>query len=265
MLALGGGAGQVSWPFAGVRVGCRVRYGAGEKGWDSPGPGVRDPMDGNDESQWERLLDVQRLLQTHFPELVLVGGTAAALHARHRYSLDGDHVTPRLREHFQQMLERLETLAGWQTRRVRPPVMILGRFHGVETGIRQLVRAAPLETEEIRGLRVPTLPEMARVKAWLVVTRNATRDYVDLCALSERLRQRAVEALRPLDTLYPQRSGETVTRQLCKQLAEPKPFDLGSVDLSRYRGIRPPWNRWEYVESFCQRLSDRIAQEILGL
>lgn len=47
---------------------------------------------------------------------------------------------------------------------------------GVPTGIRQLRRTAPLEVEEVEGLRVPTLPEMARIKAWLLATRNTVRD-----------------------------------------------------------------------------------------
>lgn len=215
-------------------------------------------------SHWQKLLEMQRLLQQHFPDLVLVGGTAAALHAGHRISLDGDHVKSDLREHFQEILQRLESLAGWKTSRLRPPVMILGRFEGIETGIRQLIRAEPLETELIDGIRVPTLAEMARIKAWLVVTRNATRDYLDVCALCHRLGDAVVDALRPLDHLYPQETGETVTRQLCKQFAEPRPYDLSSVDLGRYRGIQPPWNRWEAVEAFCRQLADRLAQDLLG-
>ncbi|BAS29261.1 hypothetical protein LIP_3449 [Limnochorda pilosa] len=218
-----------------------------------------------DQRAWRQIPEAQRLLQAHFPELVLVGETAAALHAGHRHSLDGDHVMTELREHFDGVLARLEALAAWSTRRVRPPVMILGRFQGVETGIRQLVRSVPLETQEIEGIRVPTLAEMARIKAWLVVTRNATRDFVDLCALSAKLEDGVEDALRPLDDLYPQSSGETVTRQLCRQLAEPRPFDLGSVDLRRHHGIRAPWNRWEHVEATCNELSDRLARGILGL
>ncbi len=41
---------------------------------------------------WERLLAAERHLQSLVPGAVLVGGTAAALHAGHRKSLDGDHV-----------------------------------------------------------------------------------------------------------------------------------------------------------------------------
>ncbi len=55
------------------------------------------------------------------------------------------------------------------------------------TGIRQLRRSAPLETEEVEGLRVPTLAEMARIKAWLLATRNTLRDYLDAIVLFERL------------------------------------------------------------------------------
>lgn len=222
-------------------------------------------MDRDESRDWQRVLETQELLQRHFPELVLVGGTAAALHCGHRYSLDGDHVLADLKERFAEILERLESLAGWRTARTRYPVLILGNFEGVETGIRQLRRAAPLETEVIAGLRVPTLPEMARVKGWLVVTRNATRDYVDFCALGERLGDRFADAIRPMDELYPQETGETVTRQLCKQLAEPKPYDLDACDLRQYRGIRPPWDDWGHVRAACRRLSRIIAEEILGL
>jgi len=41
---------------------------------------------------WERLLAAERHLQKLVPGSVLVGGTAAAIHARHRVSPDGDHV-----------------------------------------------------------------------------------------------------------------------------------------------------------------------------
>src|SRR3982750_2908401 len=41
---------------------------------------------------WERLLADAALLQTKLPGAVLVGGTAAAVHAQHRISIDHDHV-----------------------------------------------------------------------------------------------------------------------------------------------------------------------------
>ncbi len=218
------------------------------------------------EDEWERLLAAQRRLQEAFPDLVLVGGTASALHARHRRSLDGDHVLSDLREHFAEVVAKLEELAGWKTNRLRPPVLVLGNFEGVETGIRQLVRTVPLETDEIAGIKVPTLEEMVRVKAWLVVTRNALRDYVDLCALAHLAGPRYVVALRRIDELYPQTGTESVLRQLAKQLAEPLPYDLvpGEAELRRYRDLRPPWDDWRNVERRCEEMSNAIAN-LFGL
>lgn len=222
-------------------------------------------MELDEHQEWLRVLEVQELLQRHFPELVLVGGTAAAIHARHRYSLDGDHVLTDLRNRFPEVLERLEAIAGWKTARKQYPVLILGQLEGVETGIRQLRRSAPLETEVVMGIRIPTLAEMVRVKGWLVVTRNATRDYIDFCALADKLGEHLADTLRPMDGLYPQDTGETVTRQLCKQLAEPKPYDLDACDLGRYRGIQPPWNDWDQVKDYCRLYARIIAEKILGL
>lgn len=217
-------------------------------------------------ARWERVLEAQRLIQQHFPDLVLVGGTAAALHSGHRYSLDGDHVLSDLRDRFERVLEQLEQLADWKTNRLSYPVLILGNFQGVDTGIRQLERTDPLEVEVVNGIRIPTVAEMIRIKAWLVVRRNQTRDYLDLCALSSLAGEKqTVEALEALDRLYPQRGIETVTRQLAKQLAEPLPADLDDLDLSQYRGVQPPWDRWEPVKANCQRLSDLIVQDLLGL
>lgn len=155
------------------------------------------------------LLAVQEMLQRHFPELVLVGGTASALHAGHRVSLDADHVPSDLRESFDKVLADLEALAGWKTSRAKRPVLILGKLEGVETGIRQLIRQRPLETETIQGIRVPTLPEMLRVKVWLVVTRNQARDYLDTCALANKLGPvSTIKALASLDALYLKRAAK---------------------------------------------------------
>ncbi len=136
---------------------------------------------------WERLLSAERHLQHLIPGTILVGGTAAAIHAGHRVSLDGDHVLEDLRSRFDEVLAALEAVAGWQTERVQRPVLILEQLDGILTGIRQLRRTTPLETELVAGLRVPTLPEMARIKAWLLATRNTVRDYLDTVVLFERL------------------------------------------------------------------------------
>ena len=128
---------------------------------------------------WERLLAAERHLQYLVPGTIRVGGTAAAIHAGHRARMDGDPVLENMRERFDEVLATLEAAAGWQTERIQRPVLILGQLDGILTGIRQLRRTFPLETEMAAGLRVPTLAEMARIKAWLLVTRNTVRDYLD--------------------------------------------------------------------------------------
>lgn len=60
-----------------------------------------------DRADWERLLAAERHLQGLVPGSVLVGGTAAALHAGHRVSLDGDHVLTDLTSRFDEVLADL--------------------------------------------------------------------------------------------------------------------------------------------------------------
>jgi hypothetical protein len=82
---------------------------------------------------WERVLAAAAHLQRILPEAVLVGGTASAVYARHRLSTDADHVVTDLRKRFDQILAQLESVAGWQTARVKRPVQILGSLDGIET------------------------------------------------------------------------------------------------------------------------------------
>lgn len=219
----------------------------------------------DDLPEWELLLAAERHLQALVSGSVLVGGTAAALHAGHRVSLDGDHVVADLRDRFDGVLADLESAAGWETGRVRRPVLILGRLDGVLTGIRQLRRARPLETEEIDGLRVPTLAEMARIKAWLLATRLTTRDYLDAVVLFERLGDDGVrEALSPLDELYPQSNGASVLAEVAERLGAARPVDAAEIDLASYRGLKAPWNDWEYVAARGRKWAAVLADIILG-
>jgi hypothetical protein len=97
--------------------------------------------------------------------------------------------------------------------------VILGSLDGVMTGIRQLRRVAPLETEIREGLRIPTLAEMARIKAWLLATRYTLRDLLDLVVLAERLGDAGfIAAMRTLDDLYPQSTGSSVASEVVERL-----------------------------------------------
>jgi len=224
------------------------------------------------EPVWEDVVAASRSLQELVPNTVLVGGTAAALRAHHRVSFDDDHVLEDLRERFDDVLAHLEQSDGWITARVNRPVLILGSLDGIETGIRQLIRRRPLEVELVETptgpLRVPTLDEMLRIKAWLVLRRNATRDYLDVVALADRLGlQDAARVALELDAYYEDQrgpGGARVATQLAKQLAEPQPYDLTDVDLGAYRALVPRWQDWRAVVAACRTLAHAMLDVSVG-
>ena len=74
---------------------------------------------------WEQVLAAAVHLQRILPGAVLVGGSASAVYAAHRLSIDADHVLTDLRQRFDQALAELEAVAGWKTARVKHPVQIL--------------------------------------------------------------------------------------------------------------------------------------------
>jgi hypothetical protein len=95
------------------------------------------------------------------------------------------------------------------------------------------------------------LAEMARIKAWLLLTRHTVRDYLDTVVLLERLGETSVpDAFGSFDDIYPQTSGASPLAELCERLAAAAPQDVASVDLATYRRLRPPWNDWAHV---CER------------
>lgn len=219
--------------------------------------------------EWEQVLSSAAHLQRILPDAVLVGGTAAAIYAGHRLSTDADHVLPDLRQRFDQVLAELESVAGWRTARVRRPVQILGSLDGIETGVRQLIRDRPLDTTEIerfgQRITVPTLAELLRIKAVLILKRNATRDYLDFAALTDRMGdEEAISALRSFDSIYPQPNGESALQQLQIQLATPLPYDLDDVDLAEYKHLAPRWHEWSAVQSACAACATLIFDRIIG-
>lgn len=219
--------------------------------------------------EWERVLSAAARLQSILPEAVLVGGTASAFHAGHRLSVDADHCLTDLRQRFDEILTDLESVAGWKTARVMRPVQILGSLDGIETGIRQLIREEPLETEQVAWhsltLTIPTRAEILRIKGALILKRNATRDYLDFVALADGMGEDGVvAALARFDGFYPQPNGASALHQLQIQLAHPLPFDLEGISLEEYKNLAPHWNNWNTVHAFCQQCAALIFERISG-
>lgn len=221
---------------------------------DRPDPSLDDVL--------EKAAELQRLV----PDAVLVGGAAAALHARHRLSIDDDHVVADLEARFDAILGNLEALGEWSTARVQPGKIILGELGGIETGIRQLIRHRSLETieVEVRGkrLRIPTAQEMIRIKTWLVVTRNQTRDYVDVAALADHIGiDEAAATVRGIDDYYADVNDrpEAVATQAARQLADPRPRDpVVTTQLAHYRQLAPRWHEWPAVTAVLAAVAEAM-------
>jgi hypothetical protein len=220
-------------------------------------------------SDWETLLAHAALLQSKLPSAILVGGTAAALHAHHRISFDHDHVLKDLAKHYDKANTALELIVGWRTKRRIKGKLVLGEINGIDAGLRNQRRSAPLETTDIklkdgRKLKIPTIGEMLRIKAFLTAERNATRDYLDVAALSHHLgTAKSVKALENMNDLYREFAGEggDMLLTIVTKLANPDPYDLTDVDLTEYKGIVAPWNDWHAVEKQCRALAVALLKK----
>jgi hypothetical protein len=220
------------------------------------------------EPSLEDVLEKAAQLQELVPGAVLVGGSAAALYAQHRESHDHDHVVVDLAERFDSILENLEALGDWSTAKVQPGKIILGELGGIETGVRQLLRGRPLESTEIevqrKPLLVPTVAEILRIKAWLALSRNQTRDYLDIAAIADSIGlDEAAAVLGGIDDYYADvnRRPEAVATQLVRQLADPHPRDVEvTTQLASYKALDPRWHEWSTVKAVLADLAERMAR-----
>ena len=229
-----------------------------------PGPDLagRDP-------EFLAVLESAARLQELVPDAVVVGGTAAALYAGHRLSTDHDQIVADLGDRFEMVLDALEADDGWATNRVTPGKVILGSLDGIESGVRQMIRRVPLETATLALpsgalLRVPTPDETLRIKGFLVVRRNQTRDYLDVAALADRAgTPHAGRVLALLDTYYADQldSPDGVATQLARQLADPRPADAAVIrQLGRYKRLGPRWSDWSEVGRVCRRVAVAMTE-----
>ena len=220
--------------------------------------------------QFVALLESAAHLQRLVPGAVLVGGSAAILYADHRESRDHDHVVSDLADRFEMVLEAVEEDEGWATNRVTPGKVILGNLDGIEAGVRQMIRKTPLEVTAVSvpsggEVTVPTVEETLRIKAFLIVRRNQTRDYLDLAALSDQVGvERAAEVLSGIDGYYADQndSDEGIASQLVRQLSDPQPADSAVIDqLPSYRRLRKRWSDWDAVTEVLGAVAAGMAEQ----
>ena len=216
------------------------------------------------------VLESAARLQALVPDSVLVGGSAAAFYAGHRDSFDHDHVVSDLRERFDIVLEAIESEDDWVTNRVQPGKIILGRLGDIEAGVRQLIRKRPLESAEVElssghVLRVPTAGETLRIKGFLIVRRNQTRDYLDVAALATSIGiPVAAVVLSRIDEYYADQhgGGRGVAAQVARQLADPRPKDASVTEqLDSYRNIAARWSDWNEVRRVCGEIAVQMFEQ----
>ena len=156
------------------------------------------------------------------------------------------------------------------TNRVTPGKIILGELGDIESGVRQLIRNRPLEVTEVtlpsgHVLRVPTPDETLRIKGYLVVRRNQVRDYLDVAALSDRYGiSHSADVLGHIDVYYSDQRGpepEGVATQLARQLADPRPTDVRTIQqLGQYKNLDPYWADWGNVTEVCRSVAVEMVQ-----
>jgi hypothetical protein len=224
--------------------------------------GRRDP-------EFLKVLESAARLQRLVPDTVLVGGAAAAIYADHRLSLDHDHVMGDLAARFEMVLDALESDDGWATNRLVYGKVILGNLDGIEAGVRQMIRKRPLESAEVTlpsgaTLLVPTADETLRIKAFLVVRRNLTRDYLDVAALAQHAGiGHAAGVLSNIDEYYADQrgDGDGVATQVARQLADPRPKDSAVTrQLGSYRRLDQRWTDWNEVRRVLSEVATTIVE-----
>jgi hypothetical protein len=219
--------------------------------------------------QFLAVLESAARLQRLVPDAVVVGGTAAALYADHRLSTDHDHVLADLADRFEMVLDAVEADGGWATSRLTPGKVILGNLDGIEAGVRQMRRTVPLETATIRlpsgsELTVPTEDETLRIKGFLVVRRNQTRDFLDVAALADHAGiERGAAVLARIDDYYADQndSADGVATQLVRQLSDPQPADSSTKrQLARYKRLRTRWTQWDEIRRTLAAVADEMTR-----
>lgn len=76
---------------------------------------------------------------------------------------------------------------------------------------------------------------------------------------------KTVNALRSLDSLYPQPNRESPLQQLQVQLAQPLPYDLEELNLAEYKNLAEKWRSWTEVQKTCAEIATLIFDRITGI
>ena len=229
---------------------------------------IKAEITAEEKERWEKTLTAGVIAQKLVGDGIAVGGTAATIYAGHRLSFDTDHLLMNLREHFDEVLDKLSHSPAWKTARLNRPLLILGSINEAEVGFRQARRTLPIETATVEtpygDLVIPTLDEMIGMKAFLAYQRTTVRDFLDFAALSSCTdEEEVIGSLLKLDERYGELQTNSVRLEVARTLAAPRPVDLADVDLSHYKASAPEWRVWQRTVSICTRFGLLLGEKIL--
>lgn len=161
----------------------------------------------------------------------------------------------------------------WGERPVHPVTLWRGRLSvaidALEAGARtrgrsQYARRSPVETTHVQlptgdRLQVPTGAETLRLKSYLIMCRNSSRDYAEFADMVDALEpETAAVVLAGMDRYYccqPPRQ-QWITSQLVRRLADPNPSDLPDA-------VSEPDGRadWDDVRQRCLSVAVAMLEE----
>jgi RND superfamily putative drug exporter len=155
----------------------------------------------------------------------------------------------------------------WAGRSVHPVTMWRGRLSvaldalavGADGDSRPVERRSPVETTNVQlptgdRLQIPTGAETLRMKCYLLMCRNSSRDYADFADIVATMdTQTVASVLAGMDKYYcgQQPRRQWVATQLVRRLAEPRPAD-DEVD---------PDVDWKHVKDRCLSVAVAMLEE----
>jgi RND superfamily putative drug exporter len=134
-----------------------------------------------------------------------------------------------------------------------------------DTDVPVIERRKPMETTNVLlptgdRLQIPTGAETLRLKSYLVISRNTTRDFTEFADMCDSMdTQTAAEVLARIDRYYSgQRSRrQWVATQLIRRLADPHPSDSPDESASD----PAPEADWERVRQRCLAVAVAMLEE----
>ena len=129
----------------------------------------------------------------------------------------------------------------------------------------QFERRSPLETTHVQlptgdRLQIPTGAETLRLKGYLIISRNTSRDYTEFAELVDTMdAETAAVVLAGIDRYYCGRSPrrQWIATQLVRRLADPHPSDLDDDRWSEPEAKA----EWEEVRQRCLSVAVAMLEE----